>query len=92
MHVKNVVLAGTLTLATSAAALAIAQRPAQNVSPARHPNIAAAQRLTEQAFNRISMAQQANEYDMNGHAQRAKDLLAQANNELKAAAETANVR
>lgn len=92
MQIKNVVLAGTLVLATSAATIGIAQRPAQNVNPARHPNIAAAQRLTEQAFQRVSMAQQANEFDMNGHAQKAKDLLDQANNELKMAAETANRR
>lgn len=91
MQVKKFVLAGSLAVATCGAAIGIAQRPVQNVNPGRHPNIAAAQRLTEQAFTRISMAQQANEYDMNGHAQRAKDLLDQANRELKLAAETANV-
>jgi hypothetical protein len=35
-------------------------------------------------------AQKANEFDMNGHAQKAKDLLDQVNKELKIAAETAN--
>jgi hypothetical protein len=35
-------------------------------------------------------AQKANERDMKGHAQRAKDLLDQANNELKLAAQSAN--
>ena len=69
---------------------AIAQRPARNVSGARHPNIAAAQRLSRQAWQRIVDAQQANEWDMEGHAQRAKDLLDQANNELKLAAQAAN--
>ena len=67
-----------------------AQRPAQNVSKKRHPNLAAAQRLTEQAFNRIADAQKANEWDLEGHAAKAKDLLDQANNELKQAAEAAN--
>src|SRR5215471_554321 len=66
------------------------KKPAQNVSPRRHPNLAAAQHLTEQAFKRITDAQQANEWDMDGHAQKAKDLLDQANNELKQAAEAAN--
>jgi F0F1-type ATP synthase membrane subunit b/b' len=70
--------------------VAIAQRPRENVSRARHPNIAAAQRLCEQAWQRIVTAQQANEFDMQGHAQKAKELLDQANRELKLAAETAN--
>jgi len=56
----------------------------------RHPNIAAAQRLIEQAFDRISEAQRANEWDMRGHARRAKELLDQASHELKLAAEAAD--
>jgi len=64
---------------------------AQNVSPRRHPNLAAAQRFCDQAFAKISAAQAANEWDMNGHAAKAKDLLEQANRELKEAAEAANV-
>lgn len=71
--------------------VAVAQRPpARNVSAARHPNIAAAQRLSRQAFDKIVAAQQANEWDMQGHAQKAKELLDQASNELKLAAEAAN--
>ncbi len=69
---------------------AIAQRPKRNVSAANHPNIAAAQRLSQQAWNRIVAAQEANEWDMQGHAQKAKELLDQANRELKLAAEAAN--
>src|SRR5208282_2307551 len=30
--------------------MAIAQKPAQNINPNRHPNLAAAQRLSEQAY------------------------------------------
>jgi hypothetical protein len=70
--------------------VAIAQRPVGNVSGARHPNLAAAQRLSQRAWQRIVDAQRANEWDMEGHAQRAKDLLDQANNELKQAARMAN--
>jgi hypothetical protein len=69
-----------------------AQRPPENVSPKRHPNIAAAQRFVEQAFNRITAAQEANEFDLGGHAAKAKELLDQVNKELKLAAETANRR
>lgn len=68
----------------------LAQKPVHNVSKQKHPNIAAAQRLVDQAFAKISAAQQANEWDMNGHAAKAKDLLDQANKELKLAAEAAN--
>ena len=64
--------------------------PAQNISGKRHPNLAAAQRLTADAFDKVSAAQSANEFDMQGHAAKAKSLLDQANNELKAAAEAAN--
>jgi len=35
-------------------------------------------------------AQEANEFDMQGHAQKAKNLLDQANTQLKAAARSAN--
>jgi hypothetical protein len=73
-----------------AAGLAYAQKPAQDISHKRHPNLAAAQRLTEQAWQKIVAAQQANEFDMHGHAQKAKELLDQANSELKQAAQAAN--
>jgi hypothetical protein len=71
-------------------AVAIAQKPVKNVNPAHHPNIAAAQQLSQQAFEKIVAAQEANEWDMQGHAQHAKQLLQQANNELRAAATAAN--
>ena len=74
------------------AATALAQRPAENVSGRRHPNINAAQRLVEQAFNKITAAQQANEFDLKGHAEKAKQLLDQANAELKQAALASNRR
>jgi hypothetical protein len=71
--------------------IAIAQPPpAQNVSKGAHPHLAAAQRLSKQAFEKITEAQEANEWDMQGHAKKAKELLDQVNNELKQAAEAAN--
>jgi F0F1-type ATP synthase membrane subunit b/b' len=72
------------------AAASVAARPVDNVSHARHPNIAAAQHLSTQAYEKIVAAQRANEFDLGGHAQKAKDLLEQANRELKEAAETSN--
>lgn len=45
-----------------------------------------------QAFQRLSDAQYANDNQLGGHVARAKDLLRQANNEIKLAAEAANRR
>ena len=81
------VVLGTSLLA---AGLAVAQPPKKNISAGRHPNLAAAQRLSQQAWERIVEAQRANEWDMQGHAQKAKELLDQVNRELKQAAEAAN--
>ena len=72
------------------ATIASAEHPAHNISAGRHPNLSEAQRLCQGAFEKIVMAQKVNEFDMGGHAQKAKDLLEQASNELKQAAETAN--
>jgi hypothetical protein len=87
--IKTRILYLLFALSVLAGVFAMAQ-PARNVSGARHPNLNAAQRLTAQAYEKIIAAQKANEWDMQGHAQKAKDLLDQANNELKAAAEAAN--
>jgi hypothetical protein len=70
--------------------VAIAEQPATNVSKGRHPNLAAAQRLSQQAYEKITAAQEANEFDMQGHAKKAKQLLEEVNNELKQAAGAAN--
>lgn len=81
-----------LTFMLLCTGMAFAQKkPAQNVSPRRHPNLAAAQRLSAQAYQKIVAAQKANEWDLAGHAQKAKELLDQANQELKQAAEVSNV-
>lgn len=90
MTTRKMLLSGAMGLGLLACGVTIAQGPARNVSGARHPNLAAAQRLAQQAFEKISAAQDANEFDMEGHAAHAKQLLDQANNELKAAAEAAN--
>ena len=54
-----------------------------------HPNLAATQDLVDMAFGKIMDAQQANEWDWDGHAAKAKNFLQKANGELKQAAETA---
>lgn len=90
MSKSKLVFGYALCIGLFTGGLLIAQnRPAENVGR-RHPNLMAAQRLVDQAFQRLSDAQQANEFDMGGHAARAKELLEQANREIKLAAETAN--
>lgn len=82
-----IVMTAGLVLAATATA---AQQPVRDVSAKRHPNLAAAQRLVDQAYKRVTDAQQANEFDLGGHAAKAKELLDQANAELKQAAEVSN--
>ena len=88
---KYCAVIGVVLLLAGGGTLA-AQRPAQNVSPKAHPNLAAAQRLVLQATEKLDAAQKANEFDMGGHAQKAKDLLVQASAEIKLAAEAANAK
>lgn len=56
----------------------------------QHPNISEAQHLIEQAVQRITTAQKDNHYDMQGHAERAKQLLQQAEQELTMASQVAD--
>ena len=86
---KFVLLAAVTALAACAVS---AQVPVQNIDPERHGNLAAAQRLVVQAFERLGDAQRANDSQLGGHAARAKELLRQANDEIKLAAEAANRR
>jgi hypothetical protein len=92
MPKKNVFLGSMVSIGLLFGSLVYAQMkaPAENISSKRHPNLAAAQRLCDQAFEKISAAQGANEWDMDGHAAKAKELLDQASHELKEAARTAN--
>lgn len=70
---------------------ALAQEPVQNIGK-RHPNLMQAQKLSRQAYDRLGAAQRANEFDMGGHAARAKQLLEEANEEMKKAAIVLNRR
>jgi hypothetical protein len=94
MRIQHILLSGLLGAALFATSPGFAQRdmPVDNIDAKRHPNLAEAQRLSDQAYQRIVAAQQANEWDMNGHAQKAKELLEQVNMHLKQAALAANKR
>ncbi|HXY13000.1 MAG TPA: hypothetical protein VEI26_00720 [Terriglobales bacterium] len=70
--------------------ITLAQEPVVDIDPNRHPHLAAAQHHVVEANNEIAVAQKDNHYDMKGHAEKARQLLVQVNQELKAAAEAAN--
>jgi hypothetical protein len=83
----------TLASASVLCAMALAQGvppPYVNIDRYRHGNLAAAQDNIVQAFNYISYAQRANDGQLAGHAARAKELLSEANEELRLAADVAN--
>jgi ribosomal protein L4 len=90
MTKRNMGLTSLLGALLLCGGMVLAQKPPRNINPERHGNLAAAQRLSDQAYQRIIAAQKANEWDMDGHAQKAKELLEQVNKELKEAAESAN--
>jgi len=87
---RNTVLPIVVGMLVLSASAVFAGEPVVDISPRLHPNLAAAQRLSRKAYNRIATAQKANDFDMEGHAQKAKDLLDQVNIELKLAAQAAN--
>jgi hypothetical protein len=68
----------------------LAQEPVEDINKSVHPVLAAAQHHVVEANNNVTAAQKDNRYDMQGHAEKARDLLVQANNELKAAAQAAD--
>ncbi len=74
----------------AAAAALLLSVPAFAKGGDKHPNITAAHQHLKMAADKISAAQKANEYDMQGHAAKAKDLIDQAMSELEQARSAAN--
>jgi hypothetical protein len=65
------------------------QAPVVNISN-RHGNLRSAQEDIVNAYHKVNQAQAANDGQLGGHAQRAKELLAQADEELRLAANVSN--
>jgi hypothetical protein len=89
LAIISIIIAVAVTMLLLAEGVACAGEPLVNRYTKRHPALTAAQRLSRQAYDKMVAAKHANEWDMKGHARRAKDLLEQANEELMLAAETA---
>jgi len=92
MNVRKTVLTSVAGAGLFVAGYMVAQGPPpeQNIDPNRHPNLAAAQNLIAQAYGRLVAAQQANDWDVGGHAAKAEELLSRASHEIKEAALAAN--
>ena len=89
MKISKSLAGAVMVAALICGGVAVAQKPVDNVSGKKHPNLAAAQRLSHRPM-KVVAAQEANEWDMDGHAAKAKELLDQVNQQLKMAAEAAN--
>ena len=83
------IIALALTAAFVVSGAALPQEPKVNVGD-RHGNMKAAQEMIRQAWFKVDEAQKDNNYNLGGHAGRAKELLSEASSEIKQAAETAN--
>jgi hypothetical protein len=90
MMKKSLLINTILSAALFCSGVTLAQEPVEDINKNIHPNLAAAQHHVVEANKFVSVAQKDNKYDMQGHADKARDLLVQANQELKRAAEAAN--
>ena len=92
MEIRNFLLSGILGGVLVCAGAALAQAPTLNIDPHKHGNLAEAQQRILQAYQKIDEAQRDNKDELGGHAEKAKQLLTDADRELKAAAEYADHR
>ncbi|HEV7165441.1 MAG TPA: hypothetical protein VGO35_08650 [Gammaproteobacteria bacterium] len=79
---KKIILAVVIGAMLGAGAMAYAG--------GKHPNLNEAHNLVKKAIEKLDAAQKVNEFDLGGHAAKAKDLLDQAESEIKQAKEAAN--
>jgi hypothetical protein len=87
---KSLLISTSVYTVLACVSVTFAQAPVVNIDPHRHGNMAAAQKFIVQAYQKLDAAQRANDDQLGGHAQRAKDLLTQADTEIRLAANVAN--
>ena len=92
MKTKNIVLGSGLAAVLVCAGIAVAQAPSENIDPHRYANLAEAQHHIVQAYQKIEEAQRVNKDELGGRAEKAEQLLSDADRELRAAADYANHR
>jgi hypothetical protein len=86
---RDLIIKAALAATLVCAATVFAQAPVVNIGN-KHPDLRSAQEHIVQAYQIIDKAQQANKDQLAGHAQKAKDLLVKADEELRLAANTSN--
>ncbi len=87
MAMKRSFLVAAASVGVFAVGVAVGQ---QDINPKIHPHLAEAQHLISSAEGQVDQAQAAWGDKLGGHAAKAKDLLRQADEELKQAAIYAN--
>lgn len=87
---KKLLVTTALYAAITCVSSTFAQGPVVNIDPHRHGNLAAAQNFIVQAYQKLNVAQRDNQDQLGGHAQKAKDLLTQADVEIRLAANVSN--
>jgi F0F1-type ATP synthase membrane subunit b/b' len=87
MKKKIAYLAVVLVVGLIFISVTLAQRPAANVDPGRHRNLAEAQHQIAEAFEKVELAQKYYKSELGGHDEKAKELLVQASKEIKEAAD-----
>ena len=92
MNVKTLFVGIVLGTALAVGCASVAQEAPRVDIGNRHGNLRAAQEHIVQAWRMVDEAQVANNDRLGGHAGRAKELLSQANEELRLAADVANER
>jgi hypothetical protein len=90
MAKKSLLINTFLSAVLFCSGVTLAQDPVQDIDKNRHPQLAAAQNDVVQANTHILNAQKFDKYDMQGHAEKARVLLVQVNQELKLAAAASN--
>ena len=86
---KKILVGVAICASFALGAVLFAQQPPVNVGE-RHGNMRAAQQLIQQAWQKVDEAQRDNNYNLGGHAGRAKELLSQASEEIRLSADAAN--
>ena len=86
---RDLIIKAALAATLTCAATVYAQAPVVNIG-SKHPNLRTAQQDIADAYLKIDKAQHDNKDQLAGHAQKAKDYLIKADQELKLAAKTAN--
>ena len=78
-----------LSISVAAWARAVPSAPLKHKSPNSKPNLESTQHDLERAWGHIGAARKADEFDSEGHAAKARELINQAYQELRLAAQSA---